>query len=207
MERRLLDFLGKRGKTAAGPLELRLISAAALLRAQKEAAELAADGADAEGLYLNACVLAQAAFRPSGQRAFESGRQVLERLPAEQIGRWTERYLALCAGENPACSAENRDAYAGMLKAEPYERLKWQVLRAFGVLPSERRAQEMTDGDYLYCVLHMTLDGEEAMERLCPECREAAARRTCVCCGAPVPEENPNFDESRFEELKRCDLC
>lgn len=51
----------------------------------------------------------------------------------------------------------------------PYERLKWRVLRYAGALPSEKRAQEMTDADYLYCLVHEMLDREEAMERLCPE--------------------------------------
>ena len=36
----------------------------------------------------------------------------------------------------------------------PYERLKWRVLRYAGALPSEKRAQEMTDADYLYCLVH-----------------------------------------------------
>ena len=47
----------------------------------------------------------------------------------------------------------------------PYERLKWRVLRYAGALPSEKRAQEMTDADYLYCLVHEMLDREEAMER------------------------------------------
>ena len=45
----------------------------------------------------------------------------------------------------------------------PYERLKWRVLRYAGALPSEKRAQEMTDADYLYCLVHEMLDREEAM--------------------------------------------
>ena len=58
----------------------------------------------------------------------------------------------------------------------PYERLKWRVLRYAGALPSEKRAQEMTDADYLYCLVHEMLDREEAMERLCPECRTRAVK-------------------------------
>ena len=58
----------------------------------------------------------------------------------------------------------------------PYERLKWRVLRYAGALPSEKRAQEMTDADYLYCLVHEMLDREEAMERLCPECRTRAVQ-------------------------------
>ena len=56
----------------------------------------------------------------------------------------------------------------------PYERLKWRVLRYAGALPSEKRVQEMTDADYLYCLVHEMLDREEAMERLCPACRTRA---------------------------------
>ena len=48
----------------------------------------------------------------------------------------------------------------------PYERLKWRVLRYAGALPSEKRAQEMTDADYLYCLVHEMLDREEELERL-----------------------------------------
>ena len=43
----------------------------------------------------------------------------------------------------------------------PYERLKWRVLRYAGALPSEKRAQEMTDADYLYCLVHEMLDRED----------------------------------------------
>lgn len=122
---------------------------------------------------------------------------------AERIGHWAERYLALCAEENPPCSAENRRRLGQALENAPYERLKWRVLRSFGVLPSEARAREMTDGDYLYCVLHMTLDEEERLEQLCPECRAQAEKSTCLCCGAPLAEVNPSFDEDRFEELRK----
>ena len=47
----------------------------------------------------------------------------------------------------------------------PYERLKWRVLRYAGALPSEKRAQEMTDADYLYCLVHEMLDREEEERR------------------------------------------
>ena len=77
------------------------------------------------------------------------------------------------------------------------------MLRAFGALPTEARAREMTDGDYIYCVLHMTLDEEERLEQLCPECRAQAEKSTCLCCGAPLAEVNSSFDEDRFEELRK----
>ena len=176
MEKALLHFLGGRRKTDVSALELRLIPAAELLQAQREAETLADGDTAALGLCLNACILARAAFGKNGKRAFADGAEVLRRVHAERIGHWAERYLALCAEENPPCSAENRRRLGQALENAPYERLKWRVLRSFGVLPSETRAREMTDGDYLYCVLHMTLDEEERLEQLCPECRAQAEK-------------------------------
>lgn len=207
MDGRLLRFLGRSGKRAAGGLELRLIPAAALLQARSEAEHLAQGDAQALGLCLNACILARAAFDRDGRAAFQGGADVLARLPAETVARLTERYLALCAEEDPLCSAENRAALGAAMENAPYERLKWRVLRAFGVLPSEARAKEMTNGDYLYCVMNLALDEEQELRQMCPECRAEAEKNTCLCCGAPLGEENPNFDEARFEELKRGGVC
>lgn len=70
------------------------------------------------------------------------------------------------------------------LAADPRARLRWRVLRAFGVLPHERRARRLTDRQIVECALHMILD-----------------------LGGPVwaGEENPAFDERRFEELRAYD--
>lgn len=88
----------------------------------------------------------------------------------------------------------------------PYERLKWRVLRYAGALPSEKRVQEMTDGDYLYCLLHEMLDREEALERLCPACRERAEEARCTCCGTLLADTagggNAGFDMARFLRMK-----
>ena len=88
----------------------------------------------------------------------------------------------------------------------PYERLKWRVLRYAGALPSEKRTQEMTDADYLYCLVHEMLDREEAMERLCPECRTRAEEARCSICGAKLGETagggNASFDMARFIRMK-----
>lgn len=65
------------------------------------------------------------------------------------------------------------------LSQEDYERLKWRVLRAFGVLPGEARARRMTDRDYLYCAAQMMLDEQEKLDAMCPSCRERAQRRLC----------------------------
>ena len=50
-----------------------------------------------------------------------------------------------------------------------------------GALPNERRAQTLTDGELLFCTANLALDQ-----------REAEADR----------EENPAFDEARFQALK-----
>lgn len=76
-----------------------------------------------------------------------------------------------------------------------------------GALPSERRTREMTDGDYLYCILHLLLDQEEQLERLCPQCRGRAEEERCACCGAMLSAwqegQNPAFDEGQFQKLSR----
>lgn len=202
MERRLLRFLGRSGRTRTEGMELRLIPAQALLEARNEARELAGEDEAALGLCLNACIVARAAYEKNGERAFRDGAEVLRRVNAERIGAWAERYLALCAEQGVGFEAEERLALQKALEQAPYERLKWRVLRAFGVLPSERRAREMTEADYLYCVMQLTLDGEEERKRLCPECRARAEENTCVCCGAALAEVNPGFDEKRYEELR-----
>lgn len=73
MEKALLHFLGGRRKTDVSALELRLIPAAELLQAQREAETLADGDTAALGLCLNACILARAAFGKNGKRAFADG--------------------------------------------------------------------------------------------------------------------------------------
>lgn len=50
------------------------------------------------------------------------------------------------------------------------------------------------------------LDREEAMERLCPECRTRAEEARCSICGAKLGETagggNPSFDMARFIRMK-----
>lgn len=64
----------------------------------------------------------------------------------------------------------------------------------------------MTDGEYLWCLLHMILDEEEELERLCPSCRVEALEERCPVCGIPKGEEegmkNAAFDEDRYLRLK-----
>lgn len=199
---RLLRFLGGRRKTRIEAAELHLISAYDLLQAQAEALTMASPRAEEAGLCLNACILAKAA-KKNGKRIFENGEAVLRAMPAERIEQWTKRYLEVCEQENLSCGSDEREQIKQALAESSYERLKWRVLRAFGVLPSEQRARRMTDGDYLYCVMQMMLDEEERLERLCSACRERLHEPRCECCGAPLEEENTAFDEKRYEELRR----
>ena len=78
------------------------------------------------------------------------------------------------------------------------------MLRLFGALPTEERAKNMTDRDFLWCALNLALDQEEELARLCPGCRERAEREPCPACGTPRESwsVNPGFDWERYQELK-----
>ena len=80
------------------------------------------------------------------------------------------------------------------------------MLRAFGALPTEPRAREMKDRDFLWCLVNTLLDEEEELERLCPTCRARAVEERCSQCGAPLAQSaagiNESFDMERFLALK-----
>lgn len=81
------------------------------------------------------------------------------------------------------------------------------MLREFHALPTERRAREMKNRDYLWCLANQLLDGEEQLERMCPVCRAKALEERCPVCGQSVGSQaegmiNPVFDLNRFEQLK-----
>lgn len=80
------------------------------------------------------------------------------------------------------------------------------MLRYAGALPSEKRAQEMTDGDYLYCLMHELLDREEALERMCPACRQRAEEARCSVCGELLADtaggDNAGFDMACYLRMK-----
>lgn len=198
----LTAWLGGSRRCRCGAYTLRVLPAAALLAARREA-EAMTERDDEVGLCLSACILSRAALR-RGRRAFPCGAAVLQRLPAEEIAGLMEAYQALCRDQSPGWGdGEAVSRLQAALADAPGERLKWKILRAFGALPTEPRVRAMTEGDYLYCALQMILDGEEALERLCPDCREAARLPRCPVCGAPAEQENPVFDRARFEELKQ----
>ena len=66
----------------------------------------------------------------------------------------------------------------------------------------------MLDRDYLWCLANLLLDGEEELERLCPQCRARAEEARCPVCGQPAAAwgeggVNPAFDPARYERMAR----
>ena len=81
------------------------------------------------------------------------------------------------------------------------------MLRDFHALPTEPRAREMKDRDYLWCLAQRLLDREEELQQLCPQCRARAEEHRCPVCGQPRDDwgegaVNPAFDGARFERLR-----
>ncbi len=211
MEGLLLRLLGAPRTRRTGNWTLRALSAREMLSARAEAAERAAGDEDVMGLWCNAAVLARSVSR-HGRRAFHDAGDVLSHLTMGEIEALAERYESLCECDklSPFGDEAAHESLLAALSNSPYERLKWRVLRAFSALPTERRAREMTDADYLYCALQLALDGREELERLCPACRARAEEERCAACGAPLGEPdavvvNPAFDEEKFAERKRGD--
>lgn len=197
MDGRLLKLLaGTRSASLPDGRSLEVLPAQALLEARAEAAAMKGD-AEAAGLRLGACLLARA-LREGGRPVFSSGEEVLNGLSAERITALLDQYVALSSVQRE----EELPQLQALLGQEEPERLKWRVLRAFGVLPSEERARRMTLGDYYLCAMHLALDAEEQLARLCPECREKAAQARCPACGAMLDTVNAGFDEKRYEELR-----
>lgn len=79
---------------------LRLLSAWQVLEARREGDALAQDGGET-ALCRNACLIARALER-RGRPVFDSGRQVLEQLSAEDIGRLAGAWAAFNRAHNPS---------------------------------------------------------------------------------------------------------
>ena len=137
-----------------------------------------------------------------------SGQEVLDGMEPAEIEALASAWAAFDRRENPGLTApEDRvEELQTALKGLSQERLKWKVLRAFGALPTEARARAMTGRDYLWCALHLILDEEEALDRLCPACRTQAERDCCPVCGRErretAEETNGAFDWERFQTLR-----
>lgn len=193
---------------AARAWQLRRLTARELLLAREEARRGCGGDEAAFGLWCNAAVLARALTR-RGRRRFSGAAAVLAAYSAQEIAELAGQYAARTGAEQltPAGDPQAHEAMLEALAASPYERLKWRVLRTFGALPGEARAREMTDADYLYCALHLTLDGREALDALCPECRARAQAEACPVCGratqAGETGVNAAFDPEVFA-ARRC---
>lgn len=74
--------------------------------------------------------------------------------------------------------------FLAALEKDKLERLKWLVLREFGVLPGSEAARQLSDEDYLRCGAHLLLDLRQSRDRTNDE--EA---------------KNSAFDAGRFLEL------
>lgn len=64
------------------------------------------------------------------------------------------------------------------------ERLRWLVLRAFGVLPGDAAARNMTDADFVRCGLQMLID-----------------QRRRSGAGTDEAGGNPGFEQEKFDAL------
>ena len=184
---------------------LRLLSAQEALEARREGELLAQEGGE-RALCANAALLSRALEGPDGP-LFRSGRAVLEGMTAREIGALASRWAAFDRAENPVPRDEKEvQAWKRELSALPQERLRWRVLRTLGGLPNEEPARGMKERDYVRCALHLLLDQEEALARLCPACRREALEGRCPVCGAPAggeSGENAAFDQARYEKLSR----
>ena len=201
------DWLRLGGGPAALPLadgrSLGLLTAREVLEARRESLELEGDTA----LCSNACLLARALTR-EGERVYPDGQAVLEALSPEEIESLAGAWAAFDRRENPGLTADAQrvEELKAALKGLSQERLKWKVLRAFGALPTEERVRAMTGRDYLWCALHLLLDEEEVLDRLCPACRDQAGRDCCPVCGGQTGEMaagiNGAFDWEKFRALR-----
>ena len=173
-------------------MSLRLLSALEVMQARR-AASLLAEEERERALCSNACLLARALEKAPGKPLFHSGQEVLAGLTVEEISALARRWSQFDREENPGLS----------LTEEELEHAK----KNSGALPTEERAKQMRDSDYLWCLVNGLLDREEELERLCPACQAAAREERCPVCGRPAEESegwvNPAFDEDRFRAMKR----
>lgn len=205
MEDRLKDFFAEKRQAKRQGYTLHLLTAWELMEAKKEAQALGSDPETA-GLRNNAAILARA-VRQGSSRVFSSPEALIRQWSGERIAEEMAVYRKLGDQAEPDWTDEKLIESLRDKLGEDWEaRIRWKVLRQFGVLPSERRAKEMTRNDYLYCALQLMLEREEQLEKLCPQCRNQAEEDHCSVCGQVLCGEkgqNPAFDAKRFEELRK----
>lgn len=205
MEDSLRDFFAENRQVRRQGYTLHLLTAWELMEAKKEAQELGTDPETA-GLRNNAAILARA-VRQGNSRVFSSPEALIRQWSGERIAEEMTAYRKLSEKSEPDWTDEALIEKLRNQLGEDWEaRIRWKVLRKFGVLPSENRAKEMTRNDYLYCALQLMLEREEQLEMLCPQCRSQAEENHCSVCGKVLSGEkgqNPAFDAKRFEELRK----
>lgn len=186
-----------------------LLTSQALVEAKHETEVLRRQQPDLDpALCANACLVRRAWTKADGHR-YASGWAVIQGEAPEHIEDLARVWADFRRRTAPGLETdpERVERLKASLAALPQERLKWRVLRAFGALPTEARARQMTGRDYLWCALHLLLDREEEAARLCPACRERAGEDRCPVCGRETtPAESgadPAFDWARYEAMKR----
>ena len=209
------DWLKVSAPAALLPLEggraLRLLTETEEMQARREAMELAVNEMDLP-LCSNACLVARALVC-AGERVYADGHTVMDRLSGEEIEALARRWAEFRRehGVGLGLGVERLERLKASLAAQPRQRLKWRVLKAFGALPTEQRVREMTEEEYLWCAVHLLLDEEEAEAALCPTCRAKLDEARCPVCGqekdAALREENAGFDWARYEKLKEGGLA
>ncbi len=198
----LTSFFQKTHCERADKSQFRLLSAWEMLEVKAEALALASEEEDL-ALCRNACLLAKVWLQDT-RPCFASGKALLQSLSPQKIQALAQEWHAF-QSEHPlslSLPQEEVDDLKDALRNKPAERLRWQVLRSFGVLPSEERAKQLLERDLLWCSLHLLLDEEERLAMLCPKCRADAEAGLCPVCGTSRPIENPQFDMKRFLQLK-----
>lgn len=73
-----------------------------------------------------------------------------------------------------------------ILGGDPWERLRWMVMREFGVLPGSREERALSNVELLRCGAHMVLD----------------VRAFARDGDSAEASSNPAFDSHRFAGLK-----
>ena len=187
---------------------MKVLPALEVLKAEREAKVLSAQCEDKTqaGVFLTAALLSRCVYK-NGERMFSCAEQVLKDVSIKGLAELSAEMKKLNSRANPSPQSpgEKIRELRRELGEDAYQRLRWRVLRTMGALPGEQRVKDMTDGDYMYCILNMWLDREEELNCLCPDCRRKAKRRVCRCCGAELDgmesDVNESFDEEKFREL------
>lgn len=63
----------------------------------------------------------------------------------------------------------------------------------------------MTDGQWIWMLVHMELDKENQLNSICNECKSDMERDKCISCGKTIHNEeyNESFNEELYQKLKK----